>query len=70
MGQAEGTSEGRLSRKDRRRLKEEQKEAEQRRRWRGRLVRKGLTWGVVGLLAAAGAGWLGYSVATAKRLPP
>jgi hypothetical protein len=70
MDQAEGTSESRLSRKERRQFKERQKEVERRQQRRRRLAKKSLAWGVVGLLAAVGAGWLGYSIATAKRLPP
>lgn len=69
MGPAQGVPEG-LSRKERRELREQQKEAERRRRQRGRFFKKGAVWGVAGLLVAAGAGWLGYSIATAKRLPP
>ncbi len=69
MGQTGGMPEGGLPRKERRRLKEQQREMEVRQRRRRRLVRKGLTWGVVGLLVVIGAGWLGYSIATAKRLP-
>lgn len=63
-------SDGRHSRKERRGLKEQLKQAELRRRRRGRLVRSGLTWGAAGLLAAVGVGWLGSSIVTAKRLPP
>ncbi|MGH7326704.1 MAG: hypothetical protein ACREJ9_18955 [Candidatus Rokuibacteriota bacterium] len=29
-----------------------------------------MRWGLLALLAAGGLGWLGYSMATAKRLPP
>ncbi len=70
MSETQGLPEGGLSRKERRRLKEQQREAENRGRRRERLVKKGLTWGVVGLLVGVGVGWLGYSIATAKRLPP
>lgn len=70
MGLTEEMAEGGLSPKERRQLKQQQKEAERRRRRRNRLVKKGLTWGGVGLIAAAGLGWLGYSITTAKRLPP
>ena len=61
---------GGLSRKGRRQLKEQQKEAEQRRGRRNRLIKKTLRWGGIGLIAAGGLGWLGYSITTAKRLPP
>lgn len=67
---APGSPEGRPSRSERRRLKQEAKQAEQRTRQRRRLLGKGIRWGVVGLLAAVGLGWLGYSIVTAKRLPP
>lgn len=70
MGQTEGVPEGGLSRKERRQLKEQQKEAEHRRRRRNRSIKKGLAWGGAGLIVAVGLGWLGYSIATAKRLPP
>ena len=70
MRQAQGMPEGQLSRKERRRLKEQQKEGEYRWQRRRRSIRKSVRWGVVGLLVAVGAGWLGYSIATAKRLPP
>lgn len=69
MTQTPGLPESRLSRAERQRLKEQQREAEERQRRRKRLVKKGLTWGGLALLAAIGAGWLGYSIATAKRLP-
>ncbi|MGH7209357.1 MAG: DUF3105 domain-containing protein [Nitrospiraceae bacterium] len=70
MSQTQGLPEGQLSRKERRRLKEQQNEAEYRWQRRRRLIRKSVRWGVVGLLLAVGAGWLGYSMVTAKRLPP
>jgi len=69
MGQTGGMPEGALPRKERLRLKEQQRELEVRRRRRRRLVKKGLMWGVVGHLVVIGAGWLGYSIVTAKRLP-
>ncbi|MFQ5946621.1 MAG: hypothetical protein ACE5NC_10295 [Anaerolineae bacterium] len=59
-----------VSQKERRQLKQQQKEGDRRRRRRNRLVKKALTWGGVGLIAAAGLGWLGYSIVTTKRLPP
>jgi hypothetical protein len=70
MAQGERVPEGGLSRKERRKTKEQQKEAEHRRRRRKRLVKKSVTWGVVGLIVSVGVVWLGYSIATAKRLPP
>jgi hypothetical protein len=69
MRGGERTPEIPLSRKERRQLKQQQKEAEEHRLRRARLFRKGLVWSAVGVLAAIGAGWLGYSIATAKRLP-
>ena len=70
MSQTQGMPEGGLSRKERRQHKLQQREAEERRARRRRLARKWATWGVVGLVIAVGGGWLGYSIATAKRLPP
>ena len=70
MTDAQHTVHDRASHKERRRLEAQQKEAEQRRRARIKRLRKGLRWGFLGLIAATGLGWLGYSVATAKRLPP
>ena len=70
MTDAQDTVHDRASRKERRRLGAQQKEAEQRRRTRIRRFRKSLRWGLLGLIAATGLGWLGYSVATARRLPP
>ena len=70
MRQEPGKIESGRSPKERRQMKAEQKEAEYRQRRRNRLVKKGLTWSGVGLIAAAGLGWLGYSITTAKRLPP
>lgn len=70
MGQGQDTPEEALSRKERRQLKAEQKETERRRQRRKRLLKKALTWGGVGLIALTGLGFLGYSLATAKRLPP
>jgi hypothetical protein len=55
-----------MSRREREQLKAKQKETEQRARRRGRLLKKG----AIGLIAAVGLGWLGYSFVTAKRLPP
>ena len=70
MTQSQGSFEGGMSRREREQLKAKQKEAEQRARRRGRLFKKGARWGLIGLVAAGGLGWLGYSIATAKRLPP
>lgn len=70
MAQGERVPEGGLSRKERRKVKDQQKEVEHRRRRRKRLVKKSVTWGVVGLVVSVGVVWLGYSIATAKRLPP
>lgn len=54
------------SRSDRQQLKARQHEAERRRH----SLAKGVRWGALGLIAAVGLGWLGYSMVTAKRLPP
>ena len=70
MPDTPGTVHDRASRNERRRLQAQQKETAQRRRARLRRLRAGLRWGVLGLVATLGLGWLGYSVATAKRLPP
>ena len=70
MRQTQGMAQDGLSRRERRQLKEQQRGAEHRRGGRNRLVKKGLTWGGVGLMTAAALAWLGYSIATAKRLPP
>lgn len=64
------TSTDKLSRAERRTRKAQTKAAEQRGRRRRQRFRTGLRWGLIGLAAAAGLGWLGYSIATAKRLPP
>jgi len=53
-----------------RQRKAQQKEDERRNQRRKQLVKKSLRWVGVGLTAAAALGWLGYSIATAKRLPP
>jgi hypothetical protein len=70
MSQTEGMPQDGLSRKERRQIKEQQKEAEQRHRRRNQLIKKALRWGGIGLIAAGALGWLGYSITTAKRLPP
>jgi hypothetical protein len=59
-----------LSRKERNQLKKQKKEAERRSRDRERFIKKGLTKAGIGLIVVIGLGWLGYSIATAKRLPP
>lgn len=59
-----------LSRTERRQLTAQEKQSEQRRRARQRRLRKGVRWGALALVATVGLGWLGYSIATAKRLPP
>jgi len=64
----EGVEE-RMSRKERQRLRAQEREAEARNRRRKALLRRGVRWGVLGVIVALGAGWLGYSIATAKRLP-
>ena len=64
----EGVEE-RMSRKERQRLRAQEREAEERNRRRKALLRRGVRWGVLGVIVALGAGWLGYSITTAKRLP-
>lgn len=59
-----------MSRREREQLKAKQKEAERRAHRRRRLLTKLAGWGLIGLIAAGGLGWLGYSLVTAKRLPP
>ena len=59
-----------MSRREREQLKAKQKEIEERARRRKRLLKKGARWSLIGLVAVGGLGWLGYSIATAKRLPP
>ncbi len=70
MNDSPGVPADRLSRSQRRRLKAQEKGAAERRHHRARLVGRAVRWGLLGLLAAGGLGWLGYSIATAKRLPP
>jgi len=69
MSQAQGEAQGSPSKRERQQLKTQQKEAEQRARRRTRLLRKGAQWSLLGVIAAGLAG-IGYSIATAKRLPP
>lgn len=70
MTQSQESPEGGMSRREREQLKAKQKEAEQLARRRRRLLKKLAMWGPIGLIVAGGLGWLGYSIATAKRLPP
>jgi len=70
MQQRKRLSEDSLSRTERRQLKAQQKEDERRDQRHARLIKKTLTWSGAGLVVAAGLGWLGYSIATTKRLPP
>lgn len=53
-------------RHERQQIKAERKEAEQCAHHRMRQLKRG----VIGLVAAGVLGWLGYSLVTAKRLPP
>jgi hypothetical protein len=66
MTRNQGRFEGGVSRRERAQFKTERKEAEQRAHRRRRLLKKS----AIGLIAAGGLGWLGYSLTTAKRLPP
>ena len=70
MRQTKRLTESSLSRTERRQLKAQQKEDERRDQRHARLIKKTLTWSGAGLVVAAGLGWLGYSIATTKRLPP
>jgi hypothetical protein len=70
MTRSQGSLEGGMSRREREQLKAKHKEAEQRVLRRRRLLTKWARWGLIGLIAAGGLGWLGYTIATAKRLPP
>lgn len=65
----EGVEE-RMSRKERQRLRALGREAEERGRRRKARMKRAIRWSVLGVIVALGAGWLGYSIATAKRLPP
>jgi hypothetical protein len=65
-----GAPSRRPSRSERQQLKARQREADERGRHRARWLKRGTRWGLIGLVAAGGLGWLGYSIATAKRLPP
>lgn len=60
----------RLSRTERDQLRKQKRESERRSRDRKRSIKKVLTKVGIGLFAAIGLGWLGYSMVTAKRLPP
>lgn len=54
-------------------LKASRRDARERQRRQKRWLKRATRWGVAGvagLIVAAGLGWLGYSIVTAKRLPP
>ena len=70
MRETQDIAGSRLSRKERYELKQQKREAQRRSRGRKRLLKKGLAWAGIGLVGVVGLGWLGYSIATAKRLPP
>lgn len=59
-----------LSRNPRRRLTAQQKASEQRRRRLAGTIKRAARLGIIALVALGGLGWLGYSIVTAKRLPP
>jgi len=59
-----------MSRREREQAKATRKEAEERARRRKRQLETGARWSLIGLVAVGGLGWLGYWIATAKRLPP
>jgi len=70
MTRREGSPPGGMSKRERRELKAKEKEAERQARGRRQLLKRWAKWGVIGLIAPVGLGWLGYSLVTAKRLPP
>jgi len=51
-------------------LRKQKRKAERRSRDQKRSIKKVLTRAGIGVVVAIGLGWLGYSIATAKRLPP
>ena len=51
-------------------LRKQKRKAERCSRDQKRSIKKVLTRAGIGVVAAIGLGWLGYSIATAKRLPP
>ncbi len=65
-----GTQEVPGNRPSQKELRKQKREAERRSRDQKRSIKKVLTRAGIGVVAAIGLGWLGYSIATAKRLPP
>ena len=65
-----GTQEVPGNRPSQKELRKQKRKAERRSRDHKRSIKKVLTRAGIGVLAAIGLGWLGYSIATAKRLPP
>jgi len=65
-----GTQEVPGNRPSQKELRKQKRKAERRSRDQKRSIKKVLTRAGIGVLAAIGLGWLGYSIATAKRLPP
>lgn len=70
MAHRQNSPEPEPARPQRAQLKASRKDARERRRRQKWWLRKAVRWGLVGVIAAGGLGWLGYSIATAKRLPP
>jgi hypothetical protein len=65
-----GTQEVPGNRPSQKELRKQKREAERRSRDQKRSIKKVLTRAGIGVVAALGLGWLGSSIATAKRLPP
>src|SRR3989304_5485183 len=65
-----GTQEVPGNRPSQKELRKQKRKAERRSRDHKRSIKKVLTRAGIGVVAAIGLGWLGYSIATAKRLPP
>src|SRR3970040_1471109 len=65
-----GTQEGPGNSPAQKELRKQKRKAERCSRDQKRSIKKVLTRAGIGVVAAIGLGWLGYSIATAKRLPP
>lgn len=65
-----GTQEVPGNRPSQKELRKQKRKAERRSGDQKRSIKKVLTRAGIGVVAAIGLGWLGYSIATAKRLPP
>ena len=65
-----GTQEVPGNRPSQKELRKQKRKAERRSGDQKRSIKKVLTRAGIGVVVAIGLGWLGYSIATAKRLPP